>query len=212
MGTELQYAIAIDLLAANNFPLNNCVDDCTCDHIIMQNKEPNEDNSLRFQLRDSMDRVLDQHNAEFIRKTMLMHEAVFRQQVRELHRLHSRQRMLMEELKAESRLGRTETQASGPSTRIDEQDEAECGMDLTLSIGIGRSSSTSTTSKNKSVGCWESSSVNNDNVKDRDRGGREDCNAMSSSSNSGATVDQQQQQTKRTTSWLFQGFGLNDRT
>ncbi|GAB4853556.1 hypothetical protein Ancab_017747 [Ancistrocladus abbreviatus] len=213
MGTELQYAIPIDVLAAANFSLNYCVDDCTCNLIIMKHKAPEDSNSWRIQLRDLMDRVLDQHNQEIIKKTMQTHEEVFKQQVRELHRLYSIQRMLMEELKKESRHGREEDQAAGPSTRLDESDEDLCGVDLTLSIGIGGSSSTGTASKNKSIGCWESSSSNNDNTKNRSRGGDgEDCNAMSRSSNSAATVDQQQQQIKRTPHWLSQGFSLNDRT
>lgn len=54
----------------------------------------------------SMDRVLERHNMESIKKTMQMHEDIFKYQVRELHRLYNVQKMLMEELKKEIKQNR----------------------------------------------------------------------------------------------------------
>lgn len=50
-----------------------------------------------------MDRILDRTNMESIKKTMQMQEDIFKHQVRELHRAYSLQKMMMEELKKESR-------------------------------------------------------------------------------------------------------------
>ncbi|KAL1371953.1 hypothetical protein HN51_002134 [Arachis hypogaea] len=50
-----------------------------------------------------MDRMLERNNIEYIKRTMQMHEAIFKQQVRELHRLYSVQKMLMDELRKEIR-------------------------------------------------------------------------------------------------------------
>ncbi|CAK9182376.1 unnamed protein product [Ilex paraguariensis] len=51
----------------------------------------------RFQ--NLMERMLEPHTIESLKRTMLMHEEIFKHQVRELHRLYSVQRMLMDELK-----------------------------------------------------------------------------------------------------------------
>ncbi|KAK6235869.1 hypothetical protein QQP08_026469 [Theobroma cacao] len=53
-----------------------------------------------------MDRMLERHNMESIRKTMEMHEDTFKHQVRELHRLYSVQKMLMDEVKKEIKQNR----------------------------------------------------------------------------------------------------------
>nr|AFK38690.1 unknown [Lotus japonicus] len=50
-------------------------------------------------LQVSMDKMLDRNNIESIKKTMQMHEEIFKHQVRELHRVYSVQKMLMGELK-----------------------------------------------------------------------------------------------------------------
>lgn len=54
----------------------------------------------------SMDRVLERKNMESIRKTMQMHEDIFKHQVRELHRLYSVQKMLTDELRKEIKQNR----------------------------------------------------------------------------------------------------------
>ncbi|GMN52013.1 hypothetical protein TIFTF001_021161 [Ficus carica] len=53
--------------------------------------------------QNSMDRnrMLDKYNVDSIKKTMQMHEDIFKHQVSELHRLYSVQKMLMDELKKE---------------------------------------------------------------------------------------------------------------
>ncbi|XP_061353064.1 uncharacterized protein LOC133297858 [Gastrolobium bilobum] len=54
-------------------------------------------------LQDPMDRMHDRNNLESIKKTMQMHEDIFKNQVRELHRVYSVQKMLMDELKKETK-------------------------------------------------------------------------------------------------------------
>ncbi|XP_048447869.1 uncharacterized protein LOC103949364 isoform X2 [Pyrus x bretschneideri] len=50
--------------------------------------------------------MLDKHSMDTIKKTMQMHESTFKHQIRELHRLYSVQKMLMEELKKENKQNR----------------------------------------------------------------------------------------------------------
>ncbi|XVF47669.1 hypothetical protein PTKIN_Ptkin03bG0128700 [Pterospermum kingtungense] len=97
MGTKLECAIN-PLTSSQNS--NSCsftvhfVDDYFRIRALKDNCE--KIRSDRF--GSSMDRVLEM---ESIRKTMQMHEDIFRHQVRELHRLYSVQKMLMDELKKE---------------------------------------------------------------------------------------------------------------
>ncbi|XP_021277597.1 uncharacterized protein LOC110411666 [Herrania umbratica] len=68
-----------------------------------------KENSQKIGLERSgscMDRMLERHNMESIRKTMEMHEDTFKHQVRELHRLYSVQKMLMDEVKKEIKQNR----------------------------------------------------------------------------------------------------------
>ncbi|XP_028773659.1 uncharacterized protein LOC114730718 isoform X2 [Neltuma alba] len=76
----------------------------------------------------SMDRILDRNSMESIKKTMQMQEDIFKHQVRELHRVYSVQKMLMEELKKESRQKNIWTAMSGleislPSNRLSDQQQ-----------------------------------------------------------------------------------------
>ncbi|XP_007014297.2 PREDICTED: uncharacterized protein LOC18589323 isoform X3 [Theobroma cacao] len=66
-----------------------------------------------------MDRMLERHNMESIRKTMEMHEDTFKHQVRELHRLYSVQKMLMDEqqLTAQTTCGYNFHVQGDPSSR-----------------------------------------------------------------------------------------------
>ncbi|XP_073227052.1 uncharacterized protein [Cicer arietinum] len=50
-----------------------------------------------------MDRMLDRNNIESIKRTMQMHEDIFKHQVRELHRVYNVQKMLMDDLKNKTR-------------------------------------------------------------------------------------------------------------
>ncbi|KAK9275347.1 hypothetical protein L1049_022611 [Liquidambar formosana] len=102
MGTKLQSAInpLATSPTSGSFTLNS-VDDWD----YFQGKVLKEKYLQRTgldKLQDSMDRMLEQHNIESIKKTMLMHEDIFKHQVRELHRLYSLQKMLMDELKKET--------------------------------------------------------------------------------------------------------------
>uniref|UniRef100_A0A2N9I1M0 Uncharacterized protein n=1 Tax=Fagus sylvatica TaxID=28930 RepID=A0A2N9I1M0_FAGSY len=97
MGTKLEYAV--NLLAtspnSNSFTVH-CVDDW----------EHFQNRGLKGNLEDSMDRNLEKHNIESIKKTMQMHEDVFKNQVKELHRLYSVQKLLMNEVKKEVKQNR----------------------------------------------------------------------------------------------------------
>lgn len=52
-------------------------------------------------IHESMDKFSEQCSKESIKKTMLKHEKIFKQQVRELHRLYHVQKKLMKELRGE---------------------------------------------------------------------------------------------------------------
>ncbi|XWS70959.1 hypothetical protein CRYUN_Cryun03dG0095600 [Craigia yunnanensis] len=98
MGTKLEFAI--NPLASSQSS-NSCsftvhfVDDYFRTRALKENRQ-----------KIGFDRVLERHNMESIRKTMQMHEDIFKHQVRELHRLYSVQKMLMDELKNEIRQNR----------------------------------------------------------------------------------------------------------
>ncbi|TKY72734.1 hypothetical protein E2542_SST01478 [Spatholobus suberectus] len=102
MGTKIEYSI--NLLASsvdsNNFIVGG-VD--VWEHY--QNKGVTN-NHFSFgvnKLQDPMDRMFDRNNIESIKKTMQMHENIFKHQVRELHRLYSVQKMLMDDLRKETK-------------------------------------------------------------------------------------------------------------
>ncbi|KAF8042574.1 hypothetical protein BT93_A1034 [Corymbia citriodora subsp. variegata] len=102
MGTELQYAV--NPLGAAASPSSHIFSfHCVNDRDYFQNRELGE--SIRDtgvnKFIDPMDQVAKKHNVESIRKTIQMHEDIFKQQVRELHRLYSVQKMLMSEAKKE---------------------------------------------------------------------------------------------------------------
>ncbi|CAL0307007.1 unnamed protein product [Lupinus luteus] len=58
-------------------------------------------------------RMIDRNNIESIKKTMQMHENIFKHQVRELHRVYSVQRMLMDEHKKENKQHKYQTHING---------------------------------------------------------------------------------------------------
>ncbi|KAM4087805.1 hypothetical protein ACB094_07G023400 [Castanea mollissima] len=105
MGTKLEYAV--NLLAtspnSNSFTVH-CVDDW--EHFQNRGLKGNCYITVVDSFEDSMDRKLEKHNIESIKKTMQMHEDVFKNQVKELHRLYSVQKKLMGELKKEFKQNR----------------------------------------------------------------------------------------------------------
>jgi hypothetical protein len=86
MGTKLDYAI--NLLATSSNQSAHLLDDWETTTGAL-NKD--------YQ-RSAMDRRIEKHN---IRRTMQIHEDIFKHQVEELHRVYSVQKMLMRELKKE---------------------------------------------------------------------------------------------------------------
>ncbi|GLT97486.1 hypothetical protein SLE2022_150460 [Rubroshorea leprosula] len=96
MGTKLEFTInpLANSSKSNSFTLH-CVDDWS--------NFSKTGLILKESCQNSMDRnrMLERHNMEDIRRTIQEQEDVFKHQVRELHRLYSVQRMLMDELKME---------------------------------------------------------------------------------------------------------------
>ncbi|WJX96604.1 hypothetical protein P8452_77784 [Trifolium repens] len=100
MGTKIKYSI--NLLARNKLAVSgvNVWEQ-------YQNKRWLTNKHHRFRINklqgQIMDKMLDKNNIESIKKTMQMHEDIFKHQVRELHRIYSVQKMLMNELRNKNR-------------------------------------------------------------------------------------------------------------
>lgn len=89
MGTKIE--CAIDPLAATSSANNNnsftlhytsTVDDWDYFQIREQKNKFQTSTGIGNNFRDSMDRMLEKHNIESIKKTMQIHEDIFRHQVR----------------------------------------------------------------------------------------------------------------------------------
>ncbi|KAL9399494.1 hypothetical protein Peur_008455 [Populus x canadensis] len=97
MGTKLEYAINLLATSHNSSSVSvRCVDDLE----YLQTRGLSKDLQVSGidKFCSSMDRMPEKHNIDFIKKTMQLHDDIFKQQVRELHRLYSVQKMLMDEL------------------------------------------------------------------------------------------------------------------
>ncbi|KAI5557007.1 hypothetical protein BDE02_18G072800 [Populus trichocarpa] len=98
MGTKLEYAINLLATSQNSSSISvHCMDDL--EYLQTRGLEKNLQVSGIDKFGSSMDKMPGKHNIDFIKKTMQLHEDIFKQQVRELHRLYSVQKLLMEELK-----------------------------------------------------------------------------------------------------------------
>ncbi|WOL19743.1 hypothetical protein Cni_G28545 [Canna indica] len=64
------------------------------------------------QIRGSMERSLECHSRDAVRKAILKHEEIFREQVHELHRLYKDQKTLMAKLGIEENLNSSPTEAA----------------------------------------------------------------------------------------------------
>lgn len=102
MGTKIEYSIN---LLASSVESNNFTVDGVDVWKHYQNKGVTNNNfSIGVnKLQDPMDRMLDRNNVESIKRTMQMHEDIFKHQVRELHRVYSVQKMLMDDLRKETK-------------------------------------------------------------------------------------------------------------
>ncbi|PIA40817.1 hypothetical protein AQUCO_02400109v1 [Aquilegia coerulea] len=106
----------------------------------------------------SMDRRLEQFNQESVRITMLKHEEIFKEQVRELHRLYKVQKMLMTEMrKIEPNLHSPTTPSSRP-VRV----AGKC-IDIDNRPGFWTTATTSETNQ-IAFTSWNHSSSNQPNV------------------------------------------------
>ncbi|XP_047154383.1 uncharacterized protein LOC124825733 [Vigna umbellata] len=97
MGTKIEYSI--NLLATIVDSTNLAVGGVD----VWENYQNKNQRTGIRKLQGPMDRMLDRNSVESIKKTMQMHEDIFKHQVRELHRVYSVQKMLMDELKIETR-------------------------------------------------------------------------------------------------------------
>ncbi|KAH0906683.1 hypothetical protein HID58_038510 [Brassica napus] len=175
---------------------------------------------------DSSDLVfLEKQSAESIRRTMQAQEDLFKQQVRELHRVYNIQKKMMEQLKHRSQYCTTNNQdQTGPrertgswsgivlenvararnTTTAEHVEESE--LELTLSIGMSSSSmnkdmdySSTTSFRSSSDNCNNQS--NNINCNNQESSGP--TTPMSSSSTT--SLDRE----KKRPHWLFQGLSIN---
>ncbi|ESQ42668.1 hypothetical protein EUTSA_v10014550mg [Eutrema salsugineum] len=178
----------------------------------------------------SMDRFLEKQNAESIRHTMQAQEDIFKQQVRELHRVYNIQKMMMEQLKHRSQYctsidnkdqtGSRERTGSwsgidlesvvrATETTTDRIEESE--LELTLSIGMS-SSSTNKDMDYSSTTSFRSSSENCNNQSNNNENNNNNSNNQESSgpntpmsSSSTTSLDRE----KKRPYWLFQGLSIN---
>ncbi|KAI4335398.1 hypothetical protein L6164_014043 [Bauhinia variegata] len=102
MGTKIEYSINFLSTSADSNNLT-VVDVNVWEHYKNKGQSNNLHRTGNIKQEDPMDRMLDRNNIESIRKTMQMHESIFKSQVQELHRLYSVQKMMMDELKKEIR-------------------------------------------------------------------------------------------------------------
>lgn len=101
MGTELQYVLNLAALLKRNVDTLNPEGDIGESWAYSRERFSKENITTGFDwLQESMDRMLEQYNRESVRKMMLKQEKIFKEQVKELHRLYIVQKMLMGELKS----------------------------------------------------------------------------------------------------------------
>ncbi|KAL9685606.1 hypothetical protein QQ045_023057 [Rhodiola kirilowii] len=91
-------------------------------------------------LQNSMDRIANElYTFESIRNALLEHDHLFKQQVKELHRLYGVQKMLMNELKFKENLTK-QPRCFDLERRDNCEEEEEPEIELTLSIGNQKNS------------------------------------------------------------------------
>ncbi|EOA13898.1 hypothetical protein CARUB_v10027014mg [Capsella rubella] len=195
-----------------------------------------EEEQERVSVITPMDRFLEKQNAESIRHTMQTQEDIFKQQVRELHRVYNTQKMMMNQLKHRSQYwtvdnNRDQTgsrERTGSCSGIDLENVVratqtttdhieESELELTLSIGLSSSSNTmSTTTANKdmdysSTTSLRSSSDNCNNQSNNNNNNNSNNNQESSGPNtpmsSSSTTSLDRE--KKRPHWLFQGLSIN---
>ncbi|KAJ6731555.1 hypothetical protein OIU79_002803 [Salix purpurea] len=104
-GKELEHAINLLATSQNSSSISvHCMDDL--EYLQTRGLEKNLQVSGTDKSGSSTDRMPDKHHTDFIKKTMQLHEDIFKQQVRELHRLYSVQKILMLDLEKEIKQNR----------------------------------------------------------------------------------------------------------
>ncbi|CAK9162239.1 unnamed protein product [Ilex paraguariensis] len=115
MGTKLQFAInPLALSPSNNFSGSYLED---WDYLQNTEQKGNLRTAGFDKAYSSMERMPECQSIESIKKTILLHEEIFKHQVRELHRLYTVQMRQMNELKNEMKQNRIWGGVTGPSTK-----------------------------------------------------------------------------------------------
>ncbi|KAG7534578.1 hypothetical protein ISN45_Aa08g021160 [Arabidopsis thaliana x Arabidopsis arenosa] len=195
--------------------------------------EKEEEEEGVFILR-SMDRFLEKQNAESIRNTMQAQEDIFKQQVRELHRVYNTQKMMMNQLKhrrqywtvnnkdqtgSRERTGSCsggidlENVVRATQTTTDHIEESE--LELTLSIGLSSSSTTMTTTTNKDMDYSSTTSMRSSSDNCNNQSNNNNNNSNNNQESSGPNTPMSSSSTtsldreKKRPHWLFQGLSIN---
>ncbi|CAM8922764.1 unnamed protein product [Rhodiola kirilowii] len=156
MGTKIENAV--NLLAGSS-QKTSILDEwgAACKKAQPLHKDNNSQTITHFRnLQNSMDRIANElYTFESIRNALLEHDHLFKQQVKELHRLYGVQKMLMNELKFKENLTKQprcfdlerhdneragETRRVGTKTSYNCEEEEEPEIELTLSIGNQKNS------------------------------------------------------------------------
>lgn len=105
MGTEFQHTI--NPLAENRKNITFGIRELDDWDYLKPQKGDKQKSSVFINFEDSMDKLLEKEKVEFIKRTMMTQESIFKHQVRELHQLYNTQKLLMNEnrneIKEESR-------------------------------------------------------------------------------------------------------------
>ncbi|CAA6671100.1 unnamed protein product [Spirodela intermedia] len=100
-----------------------------------------------------------------LEETMLEHEKIFRDQVRELHRVYRIQKLLMSQQRQGGLVGlfsSTQSNDKLSAESLPSCSDEECDLDLTLSIGLGggKKKARSGSRSDTKFGCCPESSAN----------------------------------------------------
>ncbi|KAF8086400.1 hypothetical protein N665_0627s0012 [Sinapis alba] len=170
----------------------------------------------------SMDRSLENQKAESIRHTMQTQDDVFKQQVRELHRVYNIQKMMMDQLKHRSQYC---TISNKDLTRPRERTGSWSGIDLENEVVKARNKTTDHIEENElelTLSTGMSSSSTNKDMDYSFRSSSDNCNNQSNNNNNSNNQERSGPNTpmsspsttsldreKKRPHWLFQGLSIN---
>ncbi|CAN8301550.1 unnamed protein product [Cochlearia groenlandica] len=148
-----------------------------------------------------MDRFLEKQSVESIKHTMQAQEYIFKQQVRELHRLYNIQKTMMDQVKHRSQHSKISNKLDQTGSREITETTTDCCIEeseIELTLSIGMSSSSSTTKRSSSDTCNNQSNNNYTNNNN---------NNQEKSRSSTTSLDREKK--KRPHNWLLHGLTIN---